>query len=354
MTLEPRPALDSLDAYAPGQSLARMAAELGLERITNLATNETTFGPFPAAIEALRSHASEAHRYPELDGELIERIAAAHGVPSAQVALGNGADSLIGYLCTAYLEPGTEVVVGAPSFPTYHLDAIKMGAIPVVTALRDGSFDTEALAEAVSDATRIVFVCNPNNPTGGIVTAAELRGLIDAVPSRVLVVVDEAYAEYVSDPAYPETIAEYLSERDNVVVLRTFSKIFGLAGLRVGYLIGPAAVVDAVGRVRHYYDINSLAEIAALASLDHPGEVERRRAATAALRLELAANLERRGLHPFPAHGNFVAFERPDAADIEAALLRVGIVIRTAGSLVRITIGSADDHRRLLAALDSE
>ena len=269
------------------------------------------------------------------------------------MALGNGADAIIGYLCAAYLEPGREVVIGAPSFPTYHLDAIKAGATPVVTGLREGSFDTGALAEAVTDATRIVFVCNPNNPTGGIVTATELRGLIDAVPGDVLVVVDEAYAEYVTDPAYPDTIGEHVRERDNVVVLRTFSKIFGLAGLRVGYLIGPPAVVDAVGRVRHYYDINSLGEIAALASIGEHSELDRRRAATAVLRAELAASLEQRGLRPFPAHGNFVAFERPDAAALEAGLLRAGILIRTAGSVVRITVGSGDDHDRLLAALDS-
>ena len=171
------------------------------------------------------------------------------------MALGNGADAIIGYLCTAYLEPGTNAVMGAPSFPTYQLDTIKTGATPVVTPLRDGAFDTGALAAAVSDATRIVFVCNPNNPTGGIVTADELRALIDAVSDRVLIVVDEAYAEYVSDPEFPETITEHVMPRPNVVVLRTFSKIFGLAGLRIGYLIGQPDVVDAVGRVRHYYDV---------------------------------------------------------------------------------------------------
>ena len=167
--------------------------------------------------------------------------------------------------------------MGAPSFPTYQLDTIKTGATPVVTPLRDGAFDTGALAAAVSDATRIVFVCNPNNPTGGIVTADELRALVDAVSDRVLIVVDEAYAEYVSDPAFPETITEHVMPRPNVVVLRTFSKIFGLAGLRIGYLIGQPDVVDAVGRVRHYYDVCSLAQLAAIASLDDPGEVERRR-----------------------------------------------------------------------------
>lgn len=352
MTIEPRPVLGSLPAYVAGQSRERLQAELGVDRVVNLATNETQFGPFPAAAEIIRRHAGEAHRYPELDGELTERIAAAHGVPASHVALGNGADAIIGYLCTAYLEPGTNAVMGAPSFPTYQLDTIKTGATPVMTPLRDGSFDTGALAAAVSGATRIVFVCNPNNPTGGIVTADELRRLIDAVSDRVLIVVDEAYVEYVSDPVFPETITEHVLSRPNVVVLRTFSKIFGLAGLRIGYLIGQPDVVDAVGRVRHYYDVSSLAQLAAIASLDDRGEVERRRAATATGRTALVAELDRRGLRTFPAHGNFVAFERADAADLEAGLLRAGVLVRTAGDVVRITVGSAGDHARLFTALD--
>ena len=276
----------------------------------------------------------------------------AHGVPASHVALGNGADAIIGYLCTAYLEPGTNAVMGSPSFPTYQLDTIKTGATPVVTPLRDGAFDAGALAAAVSDATRIVFVCNPDNPTGGIVTADELRGLIDAVSDRVLIVVDEAYAEYVSDPAFPDTITEQVMPRENVVVLRTFSKIFGLAGLRIGYLIGQPDVVDAAGRVRHYYDVSSLAQLAAIASLDDSGEVERRRTATATGRTALAAELDRRGLRTLPAHGNFVAFDRLDAAELEAGLLRGGVLVRTAGTVVRVTVGSAEDHARLFAALD--
>ena len=352
MTIEPRPVLGSLPPYVAGQSLERLRVELGVDRIVNLATNETQFGPFPAATETIRRHAGEAHRYPELDGELTERIAVAHGVPASHVALGNGADAIIGYLCTAYLEPGTNAVMGSPSFPTYQLDTIKTGATPVVTPLRDGAFDAGALAAAVSDATRIVFVCNPNNPTGGIVTADELRGLIDAVSDRVLIVVDEAYAEYVSDPAFPDTVTEHVMPRENVVVLRTFSKIFGLAGLRIGYLIGQPDVVDAAGRVRHYYDVSSLAQLAAIASLDDSGEVERRRTATATGRTALAAELDRRGLRTFPAQGNFVAFERDDAADLEAGLLRAGVLVRTAGNVVRVTVGSAEDHARLFAALD--
>jgi histidinol-phosphate aminotransferase len=209
------------------------------------------------------------------------------------------------------------------------------------------------MAERIGPRTRIVFVCNPNNPTGGIVSADELRRLIDTVSDRLLIVVDEAYAEYVSDPAFPDTISEHVMSRRNVVVLRTFSKIFGLAGLRIGYLIGQPDVVDAVGRVRHYYDVNSLAQLAAIASLEDRGEIERRRAATATARTALLGELERRGLRTFPAHGNFVAFERPDAASLEAGLLHAGVLVRTAGDVVRVTVGSADDHARLFAALDT-
>ena len=236
-----RPALTGLQPYEPGKPSSEVRRELGLDRVVKLSSNEGPLGPFPSALEAIARASPGLNRYPELDYELIERLAALHGVDRSWVSLGHGADSIVWHLSVAYLDPGDEAVMCWPSFPSYHLDAIKCAATPVHVALRDGAYDLEALAERITERTRIAYVCNPNNPTGGIIDAAALERFLDAVPERVVVVVDEAYHEYVDAPGYPDTIAAHVRGRPNVVVLRTFSKIYGLAGLRVGYAVAPAA-----------------------------------------------------------------------------------------------------------------
>lgn len=361
MTPQPRPELSALYAYEPAPSLAQMARDRGLERIANLATNESQFGPPPASIEAVSRAAGDLHRYPDHESELIARIAALNEVSAAQVAVGNGADALIGQLCTAYLQPGAEVVMGAPSFATYVLDTLKMGAVPVSVPLNGSAFDVAALAAAVTPATRMLFVCNPNNPTGGIVTADELRWLLDTVPESVLIVLDEAYAEFVTALDFPQTVGEHVPTRQNVALLRTFSKIYGLAGLRVGYLIGAAPIVVAAGRVRHYYDVTSLGQLAALAALDDPAEIDRRRELTAQARTELAAELTARGYDVMPSQANFAAFAHPEADQLAERLLDGGVAVRTtpgfdaqSPGVVRITVGTEADHALLWSALDRQ
>ncbi len=286
-----RSALRELQPYQAGKSTAQVRRDLGLDRVIKLASNEGQFGPFPAALEAIAATAPSLNRYPESDLELVDRLAARHGVDPGCIALGPGADSLVGYLSVAYLDPGDEALMGWPSFPSYHLAAIKCAAVPVHAPLRDGSYDLDALAERITDRTRIVYVCNPNNPTGGTVAADALRRFIAAVPERVVVVADEAYHEYVDLESYPDTIADHARDRPNVVVLRTFSKIYGLAGLRVGYAVAPAAIVSDLARVRPPFDVNEVALAAALASLDQPDELADRRAACAAGRAQLVSTL---------------------------------------------------------------
>jgi histidinol-phosphate aminotransferase len=359
-----REVLDRLAPYVPAPS----AADGSLIR---LATNEHPDGPFPAARAALAEHAGLVHRYPELDGRLIERLATLHGVGPEMVALGNGADAIIGYLSAAFLEPGDEVLTGWPSFPTYVTDARKQGAESVLVPLADGALDLEALAERISAKTRLIWVCTPNNPTGGAVGADALTRFLDAVPEHVLVVVDEAYVEYTApapEPAAPagagpgsrhvDAIRDHVRERPNVGSLRTFSKIYGLAGLRIGYFVGPAPVARALGQVRHYYDIGELSTIAALASLDQPEELERRRVANLEHRALLERGLARLGLNSLSSETNFVAVEVDDADATAAALLAAGIDTRSLSGLgepglLRVTVGSPPQIERLLTALGS-
>ncbi|HUZ85130.1 MAG TPA: histidinol-phosphate transaminase [Gaiellales bacterium] len=356
--MQARPALADLKPYEPGKPAAAVRRELGLDRVVKLASNEGPYGPFPAALAALTAALEDLNRYPEGGVELVERLAGRYCVEPGRIALGNGADSIIGLLSAAYLDPGDEVVMGWPSFPSYRLAAVRMGATPVPVALApDGAYDLPAIAAAIGARTRIAYVCNPNNPTGGMVDRDALERFLELVPARVLVVVDEAYNEYVTDPDYPDAIAEHVRRRPNVCVLRTFSKIHGLAGLRIGYLTGPATVVADLAKVRNAFDVSEPAHVAALASLDDPDELARRRDENARLRPPLAAAIGELGRAVRPAVANFVCFHAGDAAGLAARLLAEGVVVRPLAAFgapewIRVTVGTADQNSEFVAALE--
>jgi histidinol-phosphate aminotransferase len=255
------------------------------------------------------------------------------------------------------LEPGDEIVCGWPSFPSYVIDARKLGAVPRTVPLRDGRYDLDAMLDAVGPRTKIVFVCLPNNPTGTTNTRSELDAYFERVPEHVLTVFDQAYFEYIEDPDYPNGLDDLKSGR-RVVVLRTFSKIYGLAGLRVGYALAPAPVVTAIGKVRRAFDITTPAQEAALASLDVPDELERRRRVNDEARPQLEAILRDHGLDPVgPAMGNFLFAELgEDSRPFFEALLREGVIVRPthgfgAPEAIRVTVGTPDEHLFLSDAL---
>ncbi len=347
-----------LDPFVP-------APELEPDTI-RLAFNESPLGPFQTALQAITANAAtEAGRYPERDGRLIERLAQLHEITPGMIALGNGADALIGYISAAYLRPGDELVTGWPSFPTYLIDAAKQGATAITAPLRDGAFDLDAIAERIGPRTRLVWVCTPNNPTGGAIDGAQLRTFLDQVPERVLVVVDEAYHEFCpplaeaeGDTAPVDAVAEHVRARPNVAALRTFSKLYGLAGMRVGWMAAPAPIVEAVGKSRHYYDITGLSALAALASLGDPDEVVRRRRLNAAARRVLQAGLDELGWRHLPSAANFVAVDVGDADAVAARLRTAGIAVRSlaplgAPELLRVTVGDERAIERLLTLLGS-
>jgi histidinol-phosphate aminotransferase len=345
-----RPALAGLVPYEPGKPVEEVQRELGLARIVKLASNEGPYAPFPEAQEAIARASLELNRYPDGGAwRLRTALAERHGVRFENVTVCAGADAVVGYVCQACLDPGDEVVTGWPSFPSYVLDPLKLGAVPVRVPLRDERIDLEALLAAITPRTKLVFIAAPNNPTGTTNLRTELDGYFERVPPHVLTVLDQAYFEYIDEPEYPDGIAEYFSARRRVLVLRTFSKIYGLAGLRVGYGIGPEDVVTAIGKVRRAFDVTSAGQEAALASLDAAAELERRRAANRdAMRL-LADVLREHRLEPAgPAVANFVFVRVDDADATNETLLRRGVIVRPLGSFgapdgLRITAGTPDE-----------
>lgn len=359
-----KPALDGLRPYEPGLSAEALRRKIGGDApIVKLGSNEGPWGPLPAAAEAIRANVDGLNRYP--DGafhELRTKLAGITGADPSQVVLGNGADSILINLSLALLQPGDEVVFGWPSFITYPLSVRKVDAVPVMVPLdADHRYDLDAMAQAITPRTRMVYVCNPNNPTGTHVDRERLTRFVDALPEHVLCVVDEAYHEYVTAGDYPDAIGELVvaGGRPNVLVLRTMSKIYGLAGLRVGWGVGPSQVVRAIDTVRGPFEMNALANAAALASLDERALLAERVTANEAGREQLAAALREVGLEPVPGVGNFLCVPLPDGLsgrEVAGRLEAVGVIVRPLDMFgmpdgVRITVGTPEETQVAVDAI---
>ncbi len=353
------PAVAGLTAYEPGKPVEEVQRELGLDRVVKLASNEGPFPPFPAALEAMTRAARDLNRYPDGGAfRLRAALAERRGVAFEEVAVGAGADGVIDCVSQAFLDSGDEVVCGWPSFPSYVIDALKLGATAVRVPLAGVRYDLDALLAAITPRTKVVYVCHPNNPTGTMNTRGELDAYFERVPEHVLTVLDQAYFEYIDDPEYADGI-EYFQQGHRVLVVRTFSKIYGLAGLRVGWGVGNRSVVAAIAKVRRAFDLNTQAQVAAVASLDDVSEVERRRGVNAQERQRVVEILERHGLEcAGPAVANFVYAEsgEEDARPLFEALLRAGVIVRPlegfgAPSAIRVTVGSPEDNAALDEAL---
>ena len=356
-----RPALGGLVPYEPGKPAELVQRELGLDHVVKLASNEGPFGPFPDALEAIGRSLGEANRYPDGGAyRLREALAARHGVAFEEIVVAAGADAVIGYVCQATLDPGDEVVTPWPSFPSYVLDPLKLAAAPVRVPLREGRIDVEDLLAAVTPRTKLAYLPTVNNPTGTMTTRDDMLRFLDRVPGHVLTVVDEAYFEYVDEPAFPDTIEDAAKQGSHVLALRTFSKIYGLAGLRVGYGVGPADVIAAIRKVQRAFDVTTPAQEAALASLDGAAELARRRTVNRESMTALESVLRAQGFDPVtPAVGNFLFVDvGTDADALNDALLRRGVIVRPMGSFgapsaLRITAGTPDEIAFLAEQLAS-
>jgi histidinol-phosphate aminotransferase len=356
---EPRPELAKMKPYKAGRGVDESRKETGFTgRIVKLAQNEGTLGLTPAAALAVAAELeTSASRYPESGfPKLRAALAAHHGVNSDNILVGAGGTVVLDHLSSAFLTPGSEVVTSEPTFGWYAKYAQKMGAVSRSVGLTaDGASDLDAILAQVNDRTRFVYVCSPNNPTGAIVTRQELTTFLDALPDHVLAIVDEAYADYVEDPDYHDA-AEYVRAGRPVVVVRTFSKIYGLAGLRVGYLIGPASVLTECAKLQNPYEVNRAAVAAALASLGETEEIARRKAENTKMRAHLRAELEALGLRVLPSEANFLHLEVGDGAAMASALERRGIIVRPLGPMgdpasIRVTLSVQDEMDAFLAAI---
>jgi histidinol-phosphate aminotransferase len=355
-----RPALAGLIPYEPGKPVEEVQRELGLERVVKLASNEGPLGPFPQALAAMERATAELNRYPDGGAyRLRAALAERHGVRFEEIAVGSGADGVIDGVSQAILDPGDEIVCGWPSFASYVIYALKLGAEPVRVPLEDHRYDLDALLAAVTPRTKLVYICHPNNPTGTINTRAELDAYFERVPEHVLTVLDQAYFEYIDDPEYADGIEEYFKPGRRVIVLRTFSKIYGLAGVRVGYGVAAADLVGELGKTRRAFDLTTPGQEAALASLDDAEELARRRKLNKDGRAELERLLRDAGYDVVAGSlGNFVYVEvGDDAPALFDALLRHGVIVRPlagfgAPQAIRITVGTSDEHAFLAHALE--
>src|SRR4051812_12328209 len=360
--VSPRPVVRALPAYKPGRNPADLAREIGVDRAVKLASNEVAFPPLPAVVQALAAAAAETNRYPDNGAVVLTRaLADRYGVDPAQVTTGGGAVALCQELAQAYNDPDSSIAFAWRSFEMYPLLAQIAGAralqVPLVPGRRGGPADThdlDGLLAAIDESTRLVFVCNPNNPTGTAVRRAELERFLEAVPQDTLVVLDEAYREFVTDPDVPDGI-DLMRGRANVAVLRTFSKAWGLAGLRVGYLIAEdPAVAEAVRKTHVPFSVSMLAQAAAVAALASEDEVRGRCAAVTAERDRLTGALRERGLSVSDSQANFVWLPTGEAtAELAAALESRAVITRPfAGQGIRVTVGTPEEDDVFLAALD--
>jgi histidinol-phosphate aminotransferase len=358
-TLAPRPAIERLTPYSPGKPIEDVKREFGLTDVIKLASNENPLGPSPKAVAAMRDALDGVNLYPDGAAQALKQALGAYwDVPTGCLTLGNGSDEVIHCLGLAYLRPGDTIVEGTPSFSLYTAAALLNEATSIKVPLTDDMrHDVDAMAGAVDEHTRMVFVANPNNPTGGMNTGREIEQLMDRLPSHVLLVLDEAYSEYVESPEYPASI-EYVREGRPVIVLHTFSKIYGIAGLRVGYGIARPDIIHAVEQVREPFNVNSLAQAGALAALSDTAHVERSRKANAEGKRTLTAAFDRLGLPHAPTEGNFILVDvKRNCREVYDALLRAGVIVRTGDvfglpTWLRVTIGAPEENARFIYELE--
>ena len=347
----------AISPYQPGKPITELAREMGIpvEKIVKLASNENPLGMSPMAKRAVEAAINGIERYPD-QFDLIKAVAERCGVAQNQVVLGNGSNDVLDLIARVFLAPGRSAVFAQHAFAVYPLATLSTGAELISTPAKNYGHDLNAMRAAIRPDTRIAWIANPNNPTGNFLPYPEVRAFLETVPPDVVVVLDEAYNDYLA-PAERVDTAAWIKDFPNLVVTRTFSKIFGLAGLRVGYAIASAEVADLMNRVRQPFNVNNLAIAAAVAALDdhqfvaESYELNRRGMA------QLLAGLKRLGLEHIPSHGNFVTFKVIGAAEVNQKLLRQGVIVRPIAGYglpdwLRVTIGTEPDNARFLEALE--
>lgn len=346
----------AISPYQPGKPITELAREMGIpvENIVKLASNENPLGMSPKARQAVEAAIAGIERYPD-QFELIAKVAERCGVAPGQVVLGNGSNDVLDLIARVFLAPGRSAVFAQHAFAVYPLATLSTGAELIATPAKNYGHDLAAMRAAIRPDTRIVWIANPNNPTGNFLPYPEVRAFLETVPKDVVVVLDEAYNEYLP-PADRVDVAGWITDFPNLVVCRTFSKIFGLAGLRVGYALASPEIADLMNRVRQPFNVNNLALAAAVAALDDHEFITASYELNRRGMVQLLAGLERLGLEIIKPHGNFVTFRVGDGAAVNQKLLRQGVIVRPIGGYglpewLRVTIGTEAENSRFLEAL---
>jgi len=347
----------AISPYQPGKPITELAREMGIpvEKIVKLASNENPLGMSPKARKAVEAAINGIERYPD-QFDLIAKVAERCGVAPNQVVLGNGSNDVLDLIARVFLAPGRSAIFAQHAFAVYPLATLSTGAALISTPARNYGHDLNAMLAAIRPDTRIVWIANPNNPTGNFLPYPEVRAFLETVPQDVVVVLDEAYNEYLP-PAERVDTAAWIKDFPNLVVTRTFSKIFGLAGLRVGYALASAEIADLMNRVRQPFNVNNLAIAAAIAALDDHLFVAESYELNRRGMEQLVAGLKRLGLEHIPSHGNFVTFKAGDGAAVNQKLLKQGVIVRPIGGYglpewLRVTVGTEPENARFLEALE--
>ena len=349
----------SIAPYQPGKPISELAREMGLDesKIIKLASNENPRGIGPRTRAAIDAALAEVARYPDGGGfELKAALSRRYGVDAAQIVLGNGSNDVLELVSLAFLGPGRSAVYSQHAFAVYPLATQARGARAIVVPARDYGHDLEAMAAAVADDTQVAWIANPNNPTGTMVGAERLEAFLKRVPERVIVVIDEAYNEYLHADLRADTV-KWLKRHPNLIVTRTFSKAYGLAGLRVGYALAHPTVADVMNRVRQPFNVNSIALAAAVAALDDMEFVARSYADNLKGMRQIEEGARKLGLDWIPSFGNFITIRVGRAAEVYKRLLRRGVIVRPVGGPyelpehLRVTVGTGEENEKFLAAL---
>ena len=351
------PYIRSISPYVPGKPITALAREMGLapETIVKLASNENPLGMSPLAKQAVQDALGGVERYPD-QFDLIATLAEHHAVLPAQIILGNGSNDVLDLVARVFLSAGRSAVMSQYAFTVYPLATIATGAMPIVVPAHDYGHDLAAMRAAILPDTRIVWIANPNNPTGTFLSYLALHEFLAGVPAGVIVVLDEAYTEYLLPQERVDSV-RWVEEFPNLVIVRTFSKIYGLAGLRVGYAVASAEVADLMNRVRQPFNVSNLGLVGAIAAIKDYSFIAQSFELNRQGMQQLVAGIKRLGLAHIPSHGNFVTIEVADAVTINQKLLKQGFIVRPLGGYdmphhLRVTIGREAENRRFLDALE--
>ncbi|NOY63867.1 MAG: histidinol-phosphate transaminase [Nitrospirae bacterium] len=356
--IKPPAYVQAIRPYVPGKPVEELERELGIKEAIKLASNENPLGPSKKALEAIKGHLIKLNRYPDGGGYYLkQRLTEKLGVSEDHLILGNGSNELLDIAVRTFMTPSDSAIMAEPSFVVYPMAVQSIGARSIKVPLKDYRHDLQAMADAIADDTRIIFIANPNNPTGTINYKEEFDAFMERVPEGILVIVDEAYYEYVEHSDYPDTM-RYLKEGREILILRTFSKAYGLAGLRIGYGIARPEIVAEMNKLREPFNTNILAQVAALSAMDDEEHLQRTLKINHEGKEYLYKEFERLGIKYVPTEANFIyitGLEKPDAVELYEGLLKKGVIVRPMGrDTIRVTIGLPEENRTFIKTLEEE